>query len=250
MDELQAIATIWLRDLIRFSRDRAQILGALSRPLLWLLILGVGMGRVLPGVAGTNYLEFIFPGIIALNLLFASFLSAISIIWDREFGFLKEILVSPIRRSSVALAKAASGATIAVLQGLIVIAFVPFLGISLSLPELLKLIPFMFMLAFSCTSIGILIASRMTSFEGFGTISNFIIMPMFFLSGAVFPVDSLPVWMAALVRVNPVAYGVDGMRSIVLSVSSFGLLFDIVFVSSFALVTLLLAVVSFSWTKS
>lgn len=243
--DIQAIAVIWYRDVIRFLRDRPQILGSIARPILWLLFVGFGLGAAFREVHGMPYIQFIFPGVVALNLLFASFLSAISIIWDREFGFLREILVAPIPRTSIALGKAASGATTAVLQGLIVLAFAPVVHVSISLAQLLASVGLMFALAFACTSIGILIASRMTSFEGFGVISNFIIMPMFVLSGAIFPVEGLPSWLAVFLHVNPMTYGVDGLRSILLGRHSFPLMVDVGFVVAFAALMLVCAVALF-----
>ena len=241
-DELQSLYTVWLRDIVRVRRDRTQILGSLARPILWLLFLGVGMGPVFHSDTNTPYMHYIFPGIIAMNLLFASFLSAISIIWDREFGFLKEILVAPISRSSIAFGKAASGSTIAVIQGLVVIAFAPFVHLSLTVPMILLLLPSMFLVAFTCTSMGIVLASRMTSFEGFGTIANFVIMPMFFLSGGIFPLDRLPVWLKILTRLNPLTYGVDQFRWILYGVHHFPIPFDLSFNIVFSALMLILAV--------
>ena len=243
--DFQAIAVIWYRDVLRFLRDKPQILGSLARPILWLLFVGFGLGAAFHEVQGISYIQFIFPGVIALNLLFASFLSAISIIWDREFGFLREILVAPIPRTSIALGKAASGATTAVLQGLIVLAFAPVVHVSVSLPQLAALLMLMFALAFACTSIGILIASHLTSFEGFGVISNFIIMPMFVLSGAIFPVEGLPRWLAFFLHLNPMTYGVDGLRFILLGRHSFPLATDLAFVVAFAALMLIGAVARF-----
>lgn len=214
MIDFAAIQMIWLRDLIRFTRDRAQILGALARPILWLLIMGFGLGSSIGRIGDSSYLEFIFPGIIALNLIFASFLSAISIIWDREFGFLKEILVAPIPRLSIAVGKAASGSTVSLLHGLVVMLFIPLIHVQLHPLQILLALPVMYLIAFVSTSMGIMIACRMTSFEGFGTIANFIIMPLFLLSGAVFPLDRVPFWLGVISRLNPFTYGVDLLRGI------------------------------------
>ncbi len=205
---------IWKRELIRFGRDRTQIAGSFARPVLWLLILGLGMGSAFPGFGHVPYIAFLFPGIVAMNLIYGSFLSAISIIWDREFGFLKEMLVAPIPRASIALGKSASGATVACLQGVLVFCFVPFLGLSIPLWKLLAGLPIMFLIAFPLTAMGILLASRMTSFEGFGTLANFVVMPMFFLSGAVFPLNSAPPFLRLMGRVNPLFYGVDLLREV------------------------------------
>lgn len=245
MVDFPALAMIWKRDMIRMSRDRAQIAGSLARPILWLLILGLGMGSVFPGFGGVKYIEYLFPGIVALNLLFASFLSAISIIWDREFGFLKEMLVAPISRVSIALGKAASGATVATLQGCLVLAFIPFIGVSIGIPRLVAGLPVMFLGSFAMTSLGLFVASRMSSFEGFGTVANFIIMPMFFLSGAIFPVAEHPRWLFLLAHLNPMTYAVDGLRAVFLGIQHFPLLADLAILGSFAAAALALAVWAF-----
>ncbi len=247
MIDLAAISMIWRRELIRLLRDKAQIAGSLARPILWLLILGLGMGSAFPGFGRTSYVEYLFPGIVALNLLFASFLSAISIIWDREFGFLKEMLVAPISRVSIALGKAASGATVATLQGCLVLGFIPLVGVSVGLPRLLLALPVMFLTAFAMTSLGLLVASRMTSFEGFGTIANFLIMPMFFLSGAIFPLTSAPAWIRLLSRVDPMSYAVDGLRTIFLGSAGLPLFLNLAFLGAFALLAVSGAVWSFCY---
>ncbi len=204
---------IWKRELLRLSRDRTQIGGSIARPILWLFVLGLGMGSAFPGFGGVRYVEYLLPGIVAMNLIFSAFLSAISIIWDREFGFLKEMLVAPIPRTSIALGKSASGATVSCLQGCIVLALAPLLPVSFEPWRLLLIVPVMLLIAFPLTALGLLIASRMTSFEGFGTLANFVIMPMFFLSGAVFPVDSTPPFFRLLAQINPLTYGVDLLRA-------------------------------------
>ena len=200
--------------MIRFRRDRTLIAGSMARPVLWLVVLGLGMGSVFPGFGPLPYPVFLFPGIVAMNLVYGAFLSAVSIIWDREFGFLKEILVAPIPRSSIALGKSASGATVACLQGSIVFFFLPLVGVSVSFWRLLASVPVMWLIAFPLTAMGLWIASRMTSFEGFGTLANFVVMPMFFLSGAVFPLEAAPPVLRALGRVNPLTYGVDLLRGV------------------------------------
>jgi len=212
-------SAVWMickRDLIRLSRDRAHIAGSLARPILWLIIVGFGMGSAFQGFGGVSYVQYLFPGIVALNLLFSAFLSAISIIWDREFGFLKEMLVAPISRVTIALGKAASGSLVACIQGGLVLGFIPIVGVSLEWQRVLLALPLMLLTAFAMTSLGLFIASRMTSFEGFGTIANFIIMPMFFLSGAVFPLNNAPEWLRLLSGINPMTYAVDGLRGIFL----------------------------------
>ncbi|PIQ81519.1 MAG: ABC transporter [Candidatus Omnitrophica bacterium CG11_big_fil_rev_8_21_14_0_20_64_10] len=209
-----AIGMIFRREMIRLTRDPSRLAGSLGRPLLWFLVLGLGMGSAFSGFQGVPYIRYLLPGIVGMNLLFASFLSAISVIWDREFGFLKEMLVAPIPRSSIVLGKTIAGAAVACLQGCVVIAFAPLMKIPLSPERLLLILPAMFLVAFSMTALGLLIASRMTSFEGFGTLINFVIMPMFFLSGAVFPMDQVPPFLKGLGAINPMSYGVDLLRGV------------------------------------
>ncbi|MDO8729691.1 MAG: ABC transporter permease [Candidatus Omnitrophota bacterium] len=212
--DFQALRMIWLREMIRTSRDRTQIAGSLARPILWLVVLGLGLGSAFPGFGRLPYTAFLFPGIIAMNLLYGSFLSAISIIWDREFGFLKEMLVAPISRSSIVLGKSASGATVACFQGSLVFLFLPLVGVSVPFWRLFLALPVMFLIAFPLTALGLWLASRMTSFEGFGTLANFVVMPMFFMSGAVFPLQSAPPALQWIGKVNPMTYGVDLLRGV------------------------------------
>ncbi|KPK41985.1 MAG: hypothetical protein AMJ78_03980 [Omnitrophica WOR_2 bacterium SM23_29] len=243
--DFDALRMIWLRDLIRHFRDRVRLLGSITRPVLWLLIMGTGL-RAAFNVHGISYTHFIFPGIIAMNLIFAAMQSTISIIWDREFGFLREILVAPIPRSSIVLGKALSGSTVAFIEGLFVLAFAPFIKIHIPWVNLFLLLPLMFLIAFVCTSLGIAIAARMTSFEGFGVISNFVIMPMFFLSGAIFPVDNLPHWINFIVRLNPLTYGVDLLRWFALGIKIFALYIDFLFLAIFSFIMLGVGVFEFS----
>jgi ABC-2 type transport system permease protein len=246
----RTIYIICLRDLIRYFRQRSQLYGSLFRPVLWLLILGMGLRPSFKAVEGFNYTQFIFPGIIAMSLLFTSIQSAISIIWDREFGFLKEILVAPVPRTAIAFGKAFAGSTLAVIQGTIILIFAPLVKVPLAWHSVFILIPAMFLISFALVGIGIIIASRMTSFEGFGTFMNFLVMPMFFLSGAMFPVSGIPVWLKAIVMINPLSYGVDLLRKIVLGISTFSPVFDIGFLLLFGLAAVFLAVLLFSRSES
>lgn len=223
--ELRGIYIIWLRDIKRFFRDKPRIIGSIVQPTLYLFILGVGLqntlrlgggSRGIAGIAGFNYVKFLFPGIIAMSVLFTAIFSAISIIWDREFGFLKEILVAPISRSSVAIGKALGGSTAAVFQGVILLVYSPFLGIGLSFIQVVKIVMLAMLIAFSLTSLGMVVATRMKSMEGFQVIMNFLLMPMLFLSGAFFPLQGLPKWLNYLVKIDPLAYGVDALRGTVL----------------------------------
>lgn len=219
---LTGVYVLWLRELKRFWRDTPRRLGAFFQPLVYLFLLGTGLQAAFEVFGGgqTDYITFMFPGIVAMTVLFTSVFSAISILWDREFGFLKEVLVSPIPRSSVALGKIVGGATTAVFQGMILLllAFLPILfGFSLTtLWKMILLIPVIVLLSLGMTSLGVAIAARMKSFEGFPIVMNFILLPMFFLSGAMFPLQGLPGWMDVLTKINPLTYGVDLVRGIAL----------------------------------
>jgi ABC-2 type transport system permease protein len=222
---VRAIYIIWYRDVLRFWRDRARLLVTFAQPLLYLLIFGTGLSSALSSAggfggagapAGFSYTQFIFPGIIGMSVLFGSMFAAVSIVWDREFGFLKEVLVAPIDRSAVAIGKALGGATQAMAQGLVLLVLAPFVGVKLTLMSVLALIPLVFVLAFALSAMGVAIASRMRSMQGFQVVMNFLMMPMFFLSGALFPLSGLPSWMTVLTRIDPAAYGIDPLRRVLL----------------------------------
>jgi ABC-2 type transport system permease protein len=217
---LQAILVIWHRDLIRFSRDRPRLLVSLAQPLLYLLLFGVGLsaslGAGLGLPAGVTYLQYLYPGVLGMAVLFTAMFSAMSVVWDREFGFLRELLVAPINRSAVAVGKALGGATQAMVQGLLLLAFAPVVGVKLSLVGVLRLVPLLFVLAFTLTSLGVALAARMQSMQAFQTVMTFLVLPMFFLSGALFPLRNLPGWMTVLTRLDPVAYGMAPIRDVVL----------------------------------
>jgi len=219
---MRGVYIIWLREFKRFWRDRARRIGGFAQPIIYLALLGVGMQNAFKVFGGGefSYVKFMFPGILGMTVLFTAVFSAISIIWDREFGFLKEVLVSPVPRSSVALGKILGGSTTAMLQAAIflLLAFTPwFYGFSLStLWKILAVVPILVLLALSLTSLGVAVAARMTSFEGFPIVMNFLLMPLFFLSGAFFPLQGLPGWMDFLTKIDPLTYGVDALRGIML----------------------------------
>jgi len=219
---LTGVYVIWLREIKRFWRDTPRRIGAFVQPIVYLFLLGTGLQAAFKvfGSTNTKYVLFMFPGIVGMTVLFTSVFSAISILWDREFGFLKEVLVSPVPRSSVAFGKIIGGATTALMQALVllILAFLPtFFGFSLStLWKIVLLIPVILLLSISMTSLGVALAARMTSFEGFPIVMNFILMPLFFLSGAMFPLQGLPNWMNVLTKINPLTYGIDIIRGIAL----------------------------------
>jgi ABC-2 type transport system permease protein len=219
VSEYRGFYTLWLREVKRYLRDRVRIISSFVQPLLWLVIFGVGIGASLRGavlIPGLTYQQLIFPGIIGQTLLFTSMFMGISVIWDKEFGFMKEILVSPVSRVSIFLGKMIGDSTDALIQGVIVIVLGLLLGIKIDLMIFLASLPIMLLITFGLVSIGLTIASFMGSLESFGAIQSFINLPLFFLSGALFQVQSLPGWMQDVSKANPLTYGVDALRNVIL----------------------------------
>lgn len=260
MNNLRAIYIICYRDLLRFWRDRARFVGSFITPFLFLVVFGTGIGSSLTGRFGggeIDYVQFIFPGILAMVVLFNSMMSGMSIVWDREFGFLKEVLIAPINRTSVAIGKSLGGSTIASIQGTVMLVFIPFAGVSLGAANIFMLIPIMFIFALAITSMGIFIASRIRSMEAFQLVVQLVLFPLFFLSPAMFPSTSLPTWLGAAVKFNPVSYGVDAMRQALLGPEAsapFGLelfgyrmpiILDVAVVASFGILMGALAIRAF-----
>ena len=207
---------VWRRELIRFSRNRLRILTSLAQPVLFLFVLGTGLSslvsRGIPSDGGASFKTFMFPGVVAMTVLFTSTFSAISIVWDREFGFLREMLVAPVRRSAVIAGKCAGGATVATLQALIMVALAGAVGVPYSPVLIFTLIGEMLLAATTITSLGVALASRIAQVESFQVVIQFVVLPLFFLSGALFPLRALPTWLAALTRIDPLTYMVDPMR--------------------------------------
>jgi ABC-2 type transport system permease protein len=220
---LRAIYIIWYRDILRYWRDRWRLVASLAQPLLFLVVFGSGLssslgsGSLFGSRGGLSYIQFMYPGIIGMSILFTAIFGAMSIVWDREFGFLKEVLVAPIDRWAVAIGKALGGTTQAMIQGLILLVLAPFVGVKLSLLTIIEIVPLAAVLAFGLASFGVMLASMMKSLQGFQVVMNFLMMPMFFLSGALFPLTGLPGWMTVLTRIDPASYGIDPLRRVVLS---------------------------------
>lgn len=237
--QLDAVYAIWLREIKRSVRDRGQLIGGISRPLLWVLIMGIGLNPYFRGevygevrfVIPYTYIQFIFPAVIALNMMYTSVQSAISVIWDREFGFLREVLVSPASRVSVLLGKVLGGTTVALLHGVLVLLLASFADVPLTISSVLQGLLLMALLGFALTSLGIVIANRVRSFEGFGVFSNLIILPLYFLSSSIFPLDpsltraqaalAYPEWLVILVSANPITYAVDALRGVFIGFNQF-----------------------------
>ncbi|HUB36938.1 MAG TPA: ABC transporter permease [Solirubrobacteraceae bacterium] len=211
--ELRAIRVVWRRELIRFSRDRLRILTSLIQPFLFLFVLGTGIGSFASaGTHGVNFKTFIYPGVICMAVMFTAMFSAASIVWDREFGFLREMMVAPVRRSSIVLGKVLGGATVATFQGLIVIAIAGLVEVPYELSLILELFALSLLLAFAITAFGVMFAARINQMQSFMALMQMAIMPMFFLSGAMFSVANLPQWLAVLNRLDPLTYAVEPMR--------------------------------------
>ncbi len=216
--ELRAIRIVWRRDLIRFVNDRIRILSALIQPLLFLFVMGSGLQRLSSaGTHGVNLKTFIYPGILCIAVMFTAMFSAASIVWDREFGFLREMMVAPVRRSSIVIGKCLGGATVACSQGIIMILLGPLVGVPYSLTLILGIFGLQLLLAFAITAFGVMIAVRIKQMQAFFGVMQMIVMPMFFISGALFPASGLPGWLTVLNRLDPLTYAVDPMRRLVFS---------------------------------
>lgn len=210
--ELRAVGVVWQRELIRFVRARARIVTGLVQPLLFLFVLGSGLSPLVGDAGGFDFRQFVFPGVIAMSVLTTAIFSAVSIVWDREFGFLREMLVAPVSRASLVLGKALGGATVATLQGAIMLVLAPAVGVHITLGMVVGVFAAAALMAFSLTSMGILVASRIEKMESFQIVMQFLLLPMLFLSGALFPLSGLPSWLTVLTRINPVTYAVDPLR--------------------------------------
>jgi ABC-2 type transport system permease protein len=254
------VMVMWKREMLRYSRDRSQIFGAVSRTILWLVILGFGLGAALREIEGYSYAQYILPGVITLNVLFASLQCAVAIVWDREVGLLREVMVSPAPILSVTIGKLLGGATISVIQGSIPLIVAPFIGVALTIPVILAAWVVMFFMGLTMTAIGVILASRLKTFEGFGAISNGVIQPLYFLSGSIFPLRGviggvgflqipealrdelrrlgiyaigggwfveLPIWIQVLVYANPVSYQLDLLRFVLLRFQQLPLVADL-----------------------
>jgi len=217
-DDVRAMRMVWKRELIRFFRNRIRIVTSLMQPVLFLFVLGSGLGGITAGVTGHfNFKTFMFPGVLAMAVLFTAIFSAISIVWDREFGFLREMLVAPVRRSALVVGKCLGGATVATGQGIVMLLLAGAVHVPYNPVLLLTLVGELLLVALALTSFGVMAASRMQEVESFQVVMQFFVLPMFFLSGAFFPLSSIPTWLKALAVIDPLSYGVDPMRRAVFS---------------------------------
>jgi ABC-2 type transport system permease protein len=212
IDDLRALWVVWKRELIRFSRNRLRILTSLAQPVLFLFILGTGLSSIIPTAAHFNFRTFMFAGVLGMTVLFTSIFSAISIVWDREFGFLREMLVAPVHRWTLVLGKCLGGATVATIQGAIMLALAGLVGVPYNPVMLLVLLLEMMLTAFALTAFGVMLAARISDVQSFQVVTQLFVLPMFFLSGAVFPITKLPAWLGVLSKLDPLSYAVDPLR--------------------------------------
>lgn len=252
MSEVRGIYTLWKREVLRFLRERTRLVSSVVTPILWLIIFGTGLGLSMGSSTGYNYQEFIFPGIIGQTLLFTAMFMGISVIWDKQFGFMKEILVAPISRLSIYIGKMLGTGTSSMIQGIIVLMLGFLIGIPLTVVMCAEIIPMMILITIGVVCIGLTIASVLNSLENFGAIMTFVNMPMFFLSGALFPVATLPWWLKWVFYINPLTYDVDALRAITMGsqwVTIFPFWQDIAIIVVFDIVMIVVGSYLFSRTK-
>src|SRR6185503_15639425 len=246
-DEVSAIYILWLREIKRYSRSRAQIIASLGQPLLYLLALGFGLGPVFEKAGQGSYLQFVAPGVIGMSVLFSSIFSGIGLLWDRQFGFLKETLVAPVPRLHIMIGRTLGGATVSMIQGLLVIVICLIAGFR---PQHFSSLPmaivFMAFISIVFAALGTTIGSRLQNMQGFQLIMNFLVMPIFFLSGALYPLNNLPRGLKIATRIDPLTYGIDGLRGAFIGVSHFSAATNVAVMSVVAVVFLALGAQSFS----
>jgi ABC-2 type transport system permease protein len=254
-NEIVGIYAVWYREFKVFLREKSRIVSSVINPILWLFIFGAGLGSSI-NISGLNYQAFIFPGILAQVVLFSSVFYGVYIVWDRKIDFLKEVLVAPISRTSIFIGKVLGGATDAMIQVAILLIFGWIFGLVGLIPGLhitlfsgLGALVILFFTTVSLTSVGLILGSQMESPEGFQLISSFLLFPIFFLSGALFPLNNLPAWLSSLTKLDPMTYTVDAARQIILGTSQFGLGLDLIVIVGFMLIMIWLGTYAFEKMK-
>lgn len=235
MSDLSGIFALWYREFVIFTREKSRVLASVLTPLMWLVLLGSGLGSVVD-FGGVNYRTYIFPGILSMASIFGSIFFGTYIIWDKKIDFLKEVMAAPISRTAIFLGKALGGTTDVLIQILILLVIGLFIGIQYTLISIIGVLIIIFILTLGLVSIGLTLGSRMESTEGFGFIVSLVILPLFFLSGALYPVDKLPEWLMIFNRMDPVTYAVDGLRGMLLGLNHFDIWFDLGVLTAFSLV--------------
>jgi len=243
---MMKIYIIWLRQIKRYFRSKSRLIGSIAQPLLFLLALGFGFGPIFQKAGGGNYIQFLAPGIIGMAILTTSLFSGVEIIWDRQFGFLREILVAPVSRLEIMIGRTLGGATVAVLQGIIIFLISFLVGFRPKVTFWPLSFIFMFLIAILFCALGTTIASLLTDIQGFQLIMNFLVMPLFFLSGALFPLQGLPQIFIKIASIDPLSYGVDGLRASLINGAHFGILTDLGILGAVAILFLVLGSYFFS----
>lgn len=253
MIEWIAVYVLWLRELKRFYRAKSRVIGSLMMPLFFLVFLGFGFTKTaVAGVpAGVDYITFLVPGIVGMTMLFSSMFAGISVLWDREFGFLKEIMVAPVKRVSIVLGRIVGGMTTTMIQGTLILLLSTFLGFKItSFMPFLGALLFMVLISTTFIGLGLVFASKMTDLHGFQLVMNFVIFPLFFLSGALFPIENLPPAIKVLSYIDPLTYGVDGIRASLIGASSFSFITDLIACIGFSLFMVVLGTYLFEKSES
>ncbi len=245
MNELEGIYAVWLREAKIYVREKERLVSAIISPLLWIFAFGTGVGSTVDIIQGYSYQVFIYPGIVVMTVLFTSLFYGIYIIWDRKLDFLKEVLVALVSRASVFAGKMLGGATDAMVQVIILLIIGFFINVPLTPLNTVWAFLMLLLISVAMVSIGLVIGSNLTSPEGFSLVINFVMWPMFFFSGALFPVGNLPHWLAAVTYMNPLTYGVDALRGIILGINQFSILFDALIMLVFSVIMMGLGVLSF-----
>jgi ABC-2 type transport system permease protein len=242
---LEAVWALCLRELLRFTRERSSLYATLARPILWLVILGSGMQNAFREQTGVSYAAFMLPGVVTMTILFGGLFSGVSTVWDREVGFLKEVLVAPIPRAVIVLGKLLAGTLTTSLQALLTLAFAPLIGVSIGPLALLQMTGIVLLTAMGVVALALAIAARLSSFEGFSNFANLVALPLFFLSGSMYPLDTAPAWLQPVMRANPMTYAVDALRHVAVGVGRQPLSLSLLIVVAFALTTTFVATLSF-----
>jgi len=238
---MSTIYVLWLRQLKKYIRSTPRIIGSLGQPLLFLLVFGFGFGSIFEKAGGGNYIQFLVPGIVSMAVVFTAIFGGIELIWDRQFGFLKETMVAPVSRFSIMMGRTIGGATVSVIQGIAILIISFLVGFKMNNPLMIfPAIIFMFITAFFFTALGTTIASKLTDMQAFPIIMNFLVMPLFFLSGSIFPLDTAPKALQILGRLDPLSYGIDGLRYVFMGTSTFNPWIDVLILAVFSVAVVLI----------